>query len=124
MTIPIDLRNASGHDVTLLVHGDLDAIASAVSGTPGDGMTVRWGKAWVENVDDRTIRVVWSGLPGDDTIDLDLSVRDGAADLTIVQPGPYAGTDAMGEDRVLVLTFDEPIQAETVEVAILNRTAD
>ena len=76
-------------------------------------MSVRWHDSIVENVDAASIRVTWVGLPGDDVADLGISGEAGAYVLTIVQPGPYANTDAMGEDRVLILTFDAPVSAET-----------
>ena len=42
----------------------------------------------------------------------------------LVQAGPYPQTDAMGEDRILILTFDGPVSADDVSVEILNRTVD
>ena len=35
-----------------------------------------------------------------------------------------AYTDAMGEDRVLVLSFDGPVSADDISVEILDRTID
>jgi hypothetical protein len=35
---------------------------------------------------------------------------------------PYS--DAMGEDRVLVLTFDAPVAAKDVSIEVLDRTVD
>jgi hypothetical protein len=62
--------------------------------------------------------------PGDDVADLGVSGAAGAYVLTVVQPGPYPYTDAMGEDRVLILTFDAPVSADDVAVEILDRTVD
>ncbi len=120
----VDLDNASGHDVSILIHDQVGVLVDAESGKPGDGMSVRWHDSIVENVDAASIRVTWVGLPGDDVADLGISGEAGAYVLTIVQPGPYANTDAMGEDRVLILTFDAPVSADDVSVEILDRTVD
>ena len=120
----VDLENASGHDVSILIHDQVGVLVDAESGKPGDGMSVRWHDSIVENVDATSIRVTWVGLPGDAVADLGISGEAGAFVLTIVQPGPYANTDAMGEDRVLILTFDAPVSAGDVSVEILDRTVD
>ena len=120
----VDLDNASGHDVSILIHDQVGDLVGAESGKPGDGMSVRWHDSIVENVDATSIRVTWVGLPGDDVADLGISGEAGAYVLTIVQPGPYANTDAMGEDRVLILTFDAPVSADDVSVEVLDRTVD
>jgi hypothetical protein len=41
-----------------------------------------------------------------------------------VRAGPYPYTDAMGEDRILVLTFDGPVSADDVSMQILDRKVD
>ena len=120
----VDLDNASDHDVSILIHDQSGDLVDAVSGTPGDGMSVGWHKAIVENVDATSIRVTWVGLPGDDVADLGISGGAGVYALTVVQPGPYPYTDAMGEDRILILTFDAPVSAGDVSVEILDRTVD
>jgi len=120
----VDLDNASGHDVSILIHDQVGDLVDAESGTPGDGMSVRWHDSIVENVDATSIRVTWVGLPGDDVSDLGISGAAGAYLVTVVQPGPYPYTDAMGEDRVLILTFDAPVSADDVSVEILDRTVD
>jgi hypothetical protein len=122
--ISVDLQNATDHDVTLLIHGEIATVVKAESGTPGDGMSVRWHDSLVKNADERTIRVTWVGLPGDETVDLDIVERNGAYRLTLVQAGPYPYTDAMGEDRIVFLTFDHAVSAADVSVEILDRTVD
>jgi hypothetical protein len=120
----VDLRNASGHAVKLQIHDETGTLGSAASGTPGDGMSVRWHDAIVENAGSNTIVVTWAGLPGDDVSDLNIALRGDTLVLTFVQPGPYPYTDAMGEDRILSLTFGDAVAADAVEVRILDRTAD
>jgi hypothetical protein len=120
----VDLRNASGHAVKLQIHDETGTLGSAVSGTPGDGMSVRWHDAIVKNVGTRTILVTWAGLPGDDVSDLNIAVHGGKLVLTFVQPGPLPYTDAMGEDRSLSLTFDDAVTADDVVIKVLDRTVD
>jgi hypothetical protein len=120
----IDLENATGHDVVLQVHDQTDTLTGAVSGKPGDGMSVRWHDAIVKNAGARTIVVTWAGLPQDDTLDLGVAVVDGKLQVTIVQAGPVPNSDAMGEDRIVALTFDGPVSADDVTVLVLDRTVD
>ena len=120
----IALRNASGHAVKLQIHDETGTLGSARSGRPGDGMSVRWHDANVKNAGSRTILVTWVGLPGDDVSDLNIAIRGGELVLTFVQPGPLPYTDAMGEDRILSLTFDDAVSADDVVVKILDRTVD
>ncbi len=120
----IDLENATNHDVVLQIHDQTGTLVRAESGTPGDGMSVRWHDALVQNAGTRTIFVTWVGLPQDDTLDLGVAIVDGALQVTIVQAGPVANSDAMGEDRIVTLTFDTPVPADEVVVDILDRTVD
>lgn len=120
----IALRNTSGHAVKLQIHDETGTLGSARSARPGDGMSVRWHDANVKNAGSRTILVTWVGLPGDDVSDLNIAVRGGKLVLTFVQPGPLPYTDAMGEDRILSLTFDDAVSADDVVVKILDRTVD
>jgi hypothetical protein len=63
-------------------------------------------------------------FPRDEVVDLGVSAKGGQYELTFVQAGPYPHTDAMGEDRVVILTFAEPVSANDVVVSILDRTSD
>ena len=118
------LESASGHDVSLNIHDDSGSIVKAASGKPGEGMSIRWHDADVQNVDARTIAIRWAAFPLDEVLDLGVNVASGQYELTFVQAGPYPNTDAMGEDRILILTFDAPVSANDVSVEILNRTVD
>jgi hypothetical protein len=120
----IVLASATGHDVKAQVHDQTERLVRAVSGTPGDGMSVRWHDAVVANAGSRTVVVTWAGLPQDDILDLGVAVVDGRLQVTIVQAGPVPNSDAMGEDRVVALTFDGPVAADEVSVEVLDRTVD
>jgi hypothetical protein len=123
-SLPVDLENATGHKVSILIHDETGKVAGAVSGKPGDGMSVRWHDAVVKNLDDHSIAITWAALPGDDVTDLGIAFDKGTYRLTLVQRGPVPYSDAMGEDRVLVLTFDAPVAAKNVSIEILDRTVD
>jgi hypothetical protein len=114
----IDLENVLGDDVSVVIKDDTGTLVEAESGTPGDGMSVRWFDVKVENIDAETLRVVWVGLPGDQELDLLISENDGAYRLRFVQPAPPANSDALGHDRVLVLRFAEPVSAADVQATI------
>ena len=120
----VELRNVSGHQVTALVSDTGDRLVEAASGLPGDGMSVQWHKAIVTQSGTRAITVTWAGLPRDDTVDVTVDAVDGRLHVTIVQAGPVPDSDAMGEDRAIVLTFDGPVAADDVSVEVLDRTVD
>jgi hypothetical protein len=116
--VVVPLRNLTENDVKLSIDDDTDALVSAVSGTPGDGMSVRWFDVAVENIDAQTLRVTWVGLPRDEQVDLDVTRVDGKLRLRFVQAAPPANSDALGFDRVLHLTFDSPVRSEDVLATI------
>jgi hypothetical protein len=122
--LAVGLDNSTGHAVSIVIHDETGTVSAAVSGKPGDGMSVRWHDAVVKNRGDRSIAITWAGLPGDDLVDLGVRFDKDRYSLTMVQAGPVPNSDAMGEDRVLVLTFDAPVAAEDVSIEVLDRTVD
>jgi hypothetical protein len=114
----IALENLTGHDVFIAIDDDTGTIVDAQSGTPGDGMSVRWLDVKVENIDADTLRVVWVGLPRDEVVYLDVSTVDGKIRLRFVQDGPPPYSDAIGFDRILELSFDQPVRSEDVLTSI------
>jgi hypothetical protein len=114
----IALENLTGHDVFIAIDDDTGTIVEAQSGTPGDGMSVRWLDVKVENIDADTLRVVWVGLPRDEVVYLDVSTVDDKVRLRFVQDGPPPYSDAIGFDRILELSFDQPVRSEDVLTSI------
>ncbi len=105
-----------------MITADVDDSTAAVSAVSSEGpvvgMSIRWSDAIVDNVDDRTVRITWAGYPRDEAISVAVE-RDGAGfAVRITQGMPYPNTDAMGQDRILVVAFDEPVAAADVEVAV------
>jgi len=120
----VRLDIADKHDVIVAIQDPDKVISSAKSGRAADGMSIRWHDVDVQNVDDRTLRITWAGLPLDEQIDLAVASRGDGLSLSFVQAGPYANTDAMGADRVLIVSFDRPIDASKVVTKVLDRTVD
>jgi hypothetical protein len=114
----IVLENLTGHDVAVAIDDETGTIVDARSGTPGDGMSVRWMDVKVENIDADTLRVVWVGLPRDEVVNLGVSTVDGKLRLRFVQDGPPPYSDAMGFDRILELSFAGPVRSEDVLTSI------
>ena len=123
--VRIPLDNLSQHDVIAHVQDVNGSLASVRSGRPGDGMSVRWHDYQVENRSAESIALTWVGLPQDEVVDVHVdAIGDGRVHITIVQTGPVANSDALGEDRILHLTFNEAQSADKVTVEILDRTID
>jgi hypothetical protein len=118
----VDLDVADGHDVVVVISDRNDLLAGARSGEGKDGMSVRWGDAIIRNLDANTIEVTWAGYPQDETIGLLVAATSDGVLLRFGQNMPYPNTDAMGADRVLVLTFAEAVEAD--EVVAEFTTAD
>jgi len=112
------LEDLTGHDVSVVIDDQTGAVDGATSGRPGDGMSVRWFDAKIENLAADALRVVWVGLPRDEQLLLTISGEDGKYRLRIVQSAPPPNSDALGFDRVLELRFDTPVLAADVEVVI------
>lgn len=113
----VELDVATDHDVTVVIDDRGGAIVKAATGRAGDGMSVRWGNYEVVNVDADTIRVTWVGLPRDEQIKLVVSEAGDGYALAFEQAAPPANSDATGHDRVLVLDFESPVNAEDVTVS-------
>jgi hypothetical protein len=114
--IIVDLDSLTDHDVSVVIDDATGTLDGAVSGQPGDGMSVRWLDVKVENLDSKTLRVVWVGLPRDEQVQLSIAGDDGSYRLDFVQAAPPANSDAVGYDRILVLSFDTDVAADDVDV--------
>ena len=113
---PVVLDVSGGHLVSVVVTDRGVGLNGAESGKAGDGMSVRWGDALVENVDADTIQVTWVGFPQDETIGLTLDPKGDGILLRFGQNAPYPNTDALGADRVMVFSFVQPVSADDVSV--------
>jgi hypothetical protein len=119
----VDLRTVDDSDVSVSIVDRTGALVSAVSGQPGEGMSVEGRALDVVNVGERTLRLTWIDFGIDNRLTLFVDAVDGHLRLALIQPEPTGPADAMGFDRVLDLTFDRPVEAATVE-AILQDGVD
>jgi hypothetical protein len=111
------LDTIDDQDPRVAIHDQGGRLVAVRSGQAGDGMSVRWNTAKVDQVGPSTIQVTWVGFPGEELVDLTVEAQNGAPILVFDQKAPYANTDALGADRVLILTFDGPVDATSVGVA-------
>jgi hypothetical protein len=115
MPIKVDLANATGADVYVDIADRSGLLIDAESGTPGDGMSVEPYTLKVENLDATTLQLTWVDFPIDNALALYIDESEGGIRLVLVQPEPTGPADAIGFDRVLILSFSEPISADHVE---------
>jgi hypothetical protein len=121
--IRIGLRSTSGQDVFVDIVDRSGTIERAVSGRPAEGVSVGSDTLQVENLDPRTLRLSWSDFPIDNTLALYVDPIGVGYRFLLIQPAPTGPADAMGEDRILELTFDHEISAAEVE-ALMQKSLD
>lgn len=114
----VDLQSTSGQDVYVDIVDRSGTIERAVTGRPAEGVSVGSGTLQVENLDARTVRLMWSDFPIDNQLRLFVDPIGGGYRFLMIQPAPTGPADAMGEDRILELTFDREISAAEVEAFI------
>jgi hypothetical protein len=109
IVIPLDVFLPD--DVQLAISDREGLMEQATSGQAGDGMSVAWAQAIVRNAGQRTLEVTWTGIPRDELVTLVVRRERDRVLLRFGQEAPPENSDAMGADRVVVLTFVEPIDA-------------
>jgi hypothetical protein len=114
------IEDPDGHVITLDVDDRTGVVRTITSSDPRVGMSVRWGDAIVENIDPSTIRVTWAGFPRDEAVTAVIDREGSAFTIRIDQGMPYPNTDAMGQDRIIVVAFEEPVAAADVAVTIAD----
>ena len=113
MPITVELETADGHDVYVDIIDRYGLLESAESGHPGEGMSVEPYTLEIENVDERTLKLTWVDFGIDNALELHF-FQDGNV-LVMVQAEPTYDPDAIGFDRELILTFEEPTSADDIE---------
>jgi hypothetical protein len=121
MPITVELETVDHHDVRVDIVDRTGSLTTAVSGTPAEGMSADGLE--IRNVDADTLRLTWVDFGIDNALALFVDEVDGKLRMVLVQPPPKAPTDAMGFDRVLLVSFDSPVAARDVE-AILQDGLD
>jgi hypothetical protein len=121
--LAVELQTVDGHAVNVDIVDRTGTITAAVSGRPGDGMSVDGYAVRVVNVDSRTLRLTWIDFPIDNRLALFVDEVGDHLRFVLVQPEPTGPTDAIGFDRQLILTFDRPVDAANAD-AILQDGLD
>ena len=112
--IRVDLEETAGADATVDVTDESGLLVEARSGQPGEGGFVDDLDA--TNVDPTTIQLRWVGLPCDTTHSL--TIEAGVARMTLERPMCTGDTFPM--DRILLLTFSQPIDAADIETTLID----
>jgi len=120
--IPLDI--ADDHDVVVALRDPDGHVREARSGRAADGMSVGWHDAEVVQTGPDTIRLTWVGLGFDDQVDVAVGRSKAAVSIQIAQAAPPPNADTLGYDRVLILSFDQPIDSGSVTTHVLDRAAD
>lgn len=118
LPIHVELESTSGQDVYVDIVDRAGTIERAVTGQPGEGVSVGSDTITVENLDARTLRLTWSDFPIDNGLSLFVDPVGTGYRFLMIQPAPTGPADAMGEDRILDLQFDHEISAAEVEAFI------
>ena len=115
LPIRVELDSTTGQDVYVDILDRSGFLKAATTGQPGDGATVEPYTVQVENIDPRTLRLSWTDYPIDNALSLFVDPAGAGLRFVLVQPAPSGPADAMGEGRILELTFDRDISAAQVE---------
>jgi hypothetical protein len=113
MPFTVDLETLTPHHVHVDIADLSGRLVSAVSGTPTASAPFDMYILKVENIDARTLRLTWVDRPGDNA--LALYINEDASRFLMVQPEHDTQGDTILHDRVLILTFRDPISASDVE---------
>ena len=102
-----------------LVIDNSDGLISGAGAGRGGFMSMRWLESTVEQVSPTRIRVTWAAYPDESIVDVKVAqTPSGGVAITVYERLPLPATDAEGEDRILLLEFDRPVDANDVEVSI------
>ena len=115
MPFNVELANASGADVSVDIVDNTEDVVGAVSGTPGEGMSVESYTVEVESVDPTSVKLTWIDFGIDNALTLYVYRTDGGYRLVLIQPEPTGPADAMGYDRELILTFANPVSTSQID---------
>ena len=116
--VRVVLDSTTGQDVTIDILDRTETLLGATSGTPSEGVSADSESVRVENVDGRTLRLTWSDFAMDNQLHLFVDPVGAGYRFLLIQPAPRGPVDAMGEDRILELTFDRDVSAAEVEAHI------
>ena len=110
-TVVLDLAGGATNEIDIFDGSGL--VAAAASGTPAEGASFPSGTVEATNDSPTILRLGWSGGCEDvHALSIDQSGR------TMTLERPRCSGDSVAVDRILVLTFAEPIEADDVTVEL------
>jgi hypothetical protein len=112
----VDLKIAAGQPASVDIQDETGLLVEAVSGQPGDGVSVDLDRINVVKETSSRLRLTWSGGPCE--TDYGLSVQGTADTLSFVLERPACEGDAIALDRVLIVTFSEVITDRQIETRV------
>jgi hypothetical protein len=110
----VNLRVAAGEPASVDILYEGDTLIDARSGQPGDGVSVAEDEILVANDGPNTLVLTWSGMPCESRYSLE--VTPNGRDYVLERPS--CSGDAIAFDRVLVLTFSDPVPASQVSTKV------
>jgi hypothetical protein len=111
--VPIDTGTAAR--ITVLVTDHSGHLSGATSGPASGGGSLPPGELRVTRETDDTLRLTWTDV----ACSIEYRLTIGADGSAIVLEAPPCEGDAIALDRVLLLTFDGPIDPGSVSATIL-----
>ena len=112
--VHIKLKVTAGPPTSVDILYEGHVLVDARSGQPGDGVSVAEDDIQVANDGPSTLVLTWSGMPCETSYRLE--VTPNGRDYRLERPTCSGDTIAL--DRVLVLTFSDPVPADQVSTKV------
>jgi hypothetical protein len=110
----VDLVVTAGQPASVDITYEGDKLVDAQSGQPGDGVSIATDEIAVTNDGPNRLVLTWSGMPCEASYRLDV----GPDGRDYILERPTCEGDATAFDRVLILTFSEPVPASQVSTKV------
>jgi hypothetical protein len=113
---------APGWTAMDVVLDDPDGAVTASSAAKHDGvMSIRWFESDVEQLKANSFRITYAAYPEEANVEVKVTYVSGGLHVEITQKSPPLNSDALGEDRVLMLELTKDLAAADVEVTFQAR---
>ena len=113
----VDLTVPVGQPQTVDIVDRSALVLEATSGTPDDGQGFPFDAVEVSNLDATTLQLAWAGYPC--KTDHTLTIEPDGRTMVLDRPDCEGVTDTIAVNRILVLTFSEPVAAAEVAVSLV-----
>ena len=117
--VRVPLRTATGETKAVYIGDSTGMLVDAVSGRPREDVSVGPRRVVVEQVDSRTLRVIWADTAINEDVSLALSRAGGTLKITMIRRHMSPDIE-IAHERVVLLTFESGVNAAGVEATIKN----